>query len=171
MAKRKMSTFERLQGGQLNRAQRKEWQRRLNAADPGLEVVHPDAAGIDGGNESHFVAVPAGRRTPNPVQECGSWTTLPMEQALKSLGLRHARKKVREPAARNESFPILMILLSPPSAPISASKSLSTIPRPKIGFVPSIRALPRPLPHNNPARQFPRHLALLNHRDPVHQHE
>ena len=73
MAKRKMSTFERLQSGKLNRQQRKEWQQRLNAADPGLEVVHADAGGIDVGNESHFVAVPAGRDA-HPVQEFGSWT-------------------------------------------------------------------------------------------------
>ena len=73
MAKRKMSTFERLQSGKMNRTQRKELQQRLNAADPGLEVVHGDAAGIDVGNESHFVAVPAGRDA-RPVQEFGSWT-------------------------------------------------------------------------------------------------
>jgi transposase len=89
MAKRKMSTFERLQGGKWNRAQRKELQLRLNAADPGLEVVHPDAAGIDVGNESHFVAVPAGR-DPHPVQEFGSWTAdlHRMAQWLKSCDIR-----------------------------------------------------------------------------------
>src|ERR1039458_8374538 len=73
MAKRKMSTFERLQSGKLNRQERRELQQRLHAADPGLEIVHPDAAGIDVGNESHFVAVPAGRDA-QPVQEFGSWT-------------------------------------------------------------------------------------------------
>ena len=89
MAKRKMSTFERLQGGKLNRAQRKELQLRLNAADPGLEVVHPDAAGIDVGNASHFVAVPASR-DPHPVQEFGSWTAdlHRMAEWLKSCGIR-----------------------------------------------------------------------------------
>jgi transposase len=89
MAKRKMSTFERLQGGKLNRAQRKELQLRLNAADPGLEVVHPDAAGIDVGNASHFVAVPASR-DPHPVQEFGSWTAdlHRMAQWLKSCDIR-----------------------------------------------------------------------------------
>ncbi len=61
MAKRKMSTFERLRSGQMNRKQRKEWQRRLQLADPGLAVVHADAAGIDVGNASHFVAVPPDR--------------------------------------------------------------------------------------------------------------
>jgi transposase len=89
MAKRKMSTFERLQSGKMNRTQRKELQQRLNAADPGLEVVHPDAAGIDVGNESHFVAVPAGRDA-HPVQEFGSWTAdlQRMAEWLKSRGIR-----------------------------------------------------------------------------------
>ena len=67
MAKRKKSTFERLQSGSLNRQQRKELARRLNAAAPDLEVVHPHAAGIDVGNQSHFVAV-APSRDPRPVQ-------------------------------------------------------------------------------------------------------
>ena len=41
----------------LNRKQRKELARRLRAQDPGLEIVHPHAAGIDVGNSSHYVAV------------------------------------------------------------------------------------------------------------------
>ena len=73
MAKRKMSTFERLRNGRMNRQERKEWQRRLYAEDAGLEVVHPHAAGIDVGNASHFVAVPADRDE-QPVREFGSWT-------------------------------------------------------------------------------------------------
>jgi transposase len=89
MAKRKMSTFERWQGGSLNRQERKELRQRLNAADPGLEVLHPDAAGIDVGNESHFVAVPAGR-DPRPVQEFGSWTAdlHRLGEWLKSCGIQ-----------------------------------------------------------------------------------
>jgi hypothetical protein len=35
----------------------KELARRLRSEDPGLEVVHPHAAGIDVGNSAHFVAV------------------------------------------------------------------------------------------------------------------
>ena len=63
MGKRKLSTFERLRDGKLqwNRKQRREVERRLNSADPGLEIIHPHAAGIDVGNESHYVAVPPGR--------------------------------------------------------------------------------------------------------------
>jgi hypothetical protein len=42
-------------------------QQRLNASDPGLEIVNRDAAGIDVGNQSHYVAVPPGRDA-QPVQ-------------------------------------------------------------------------------------------------------
>ena len=41
----------------LNRKQRKEFARRLRSEDPGLDVVHPHAAGIDVGNSAHYVAV------------------------------------------------------------------------------------------------------------------
>src|ERR1017187_2107789 len=89
MAKRKMSTFERLQRGSLSREQRKELAQKLNAADPGLTVVHPDAAGIDVGNQSHFAAVPAGRDE-QPVREFGSWTADLHRMAgwLKACGIR-----------------------------------------------------------------------------------
>jgi hypothetical protein len=40
-----------------NRKQRKELARRLRSEDPGLDVVHPHAAGIDVGNSAHYVAV------------------------------------------------------------------------------------------------------------------
>src|SRR6516165_7195414 len=40
-----------------NRKEKKEWERRLQSDDPGLEVVHPNAAGIDVGNNAHYVAV------------------------------------------------------------------------------------------------------------------
>src|SRR5579864_6608535 len=40
-----------------NRKERKELARRLRSKDPGLEVVHPQAAGIDVGNSAHYVAV------------------------------------------------------------------------------------------------------------------
>jgi len=73
MANRKISTFERLQQGKLNRKQRRELGMRLHSEDPGLQVVHPDAAGIDIGNESHFVAIPPDRDAA-PIREFGSWT-------------------------------------------------------------------------------------------------
>ena len=89
MAKRKMSIFERLRSGKMNRKERKEWQQRLCAEDAGLEVVHPDAAGIDVGNASHFVSVPPDRDEP-PVQEFGSWTAdlRRMAEWLKRCGIR-----------------------------------------------------------------------------------
>jgi transposase len=88
MAKRKESTFERLQRGRLNRGEKRELERRLNAADPGLEIVHRHAAGIDIGNQSHYVAVPAGRDEP-AVREFGSWTAdlERMAQWLKACGI------------------------------------------------------------------------------------
>ncbi len=80
MAKRKLSTFERLQPGRLNRQQRRELGQRIAAADPGLDVVHPDAAGIDIGNASHFVAIPPDR-DPVPIREFGAWTAALQEMA------------------------------------------------------------------------------------------
>ena len=80
MATRKKSTFERLQQGQLNRQQRRELGQRLQAADPGLAVVHPDAAGIDVGNASHFAALPPDR-DPVPIREFGAWTAALQELA------------------------------------------------------------------------------------------
>ncbi len=71
-----------------NRKQRKERQRRLYSDDPGLEVIHPHAAGIDIGNESPFVAVPPARDA-EPVGEFGSWTADLERRAawLKSCGI------------------------------------------------------------------------------------
>jgi transposase len=73
MAKHRMSTFERLESGRLNRKQRRELGRQVAVADPGLTIVHANAGGIDVGNESHYVAVPPDR-DPNPVREFGCWT-------------------------------------------------------------------------------------------------
>lgn len=90
MAKRKLSTFERLQRGErLLRRERRELQRQLEASDPELKIVHPDAAGIDVGNASHFVSVPAGRDE-HPVREFGSWTAdlHRLAKWLKSCGIR-----------------------------------------------------------------------------------
>jgi hypothetical protein len=75
MAKRHRSSFERLQRGEmLSRRERKQIERQLQAEDPGWEIVHRNVAGIDVGNESHFVAVDA-RQADQPVGEFGSWTT------------------------------------------------------------------------------------------------
>jgi transposase len=74
MAKRKRSTFERINLEQMNRRQRRELGARLEKSDPGLQIVHSHAAGIDVGNESHYVAVP-GDRDAQPVREFGCWTS------------------------------------------------------------------------------------------------
>src|SRR5260370_36383478 len=73
MAKRKKSTFERLQSSSPNRQQRKKLQRQFDADSAELIVEHPNAAGVDVGNPSHFVSVPP-ERDPTPVREIGSWT-------------------------------------------------------------------------------------------------
>jgi len=89
MAKQKKSTFERLQHGGMNRKQRRELERRMNSEGPGLEVVHLDAAGIDIGNESHFVSIPPDRDE-SPIREFGSWTAdlVRMADWLKERGIR-----------------------------------------------------------------------------------
>ena len=58
---------------QMNRKQRREMVRRIQAEDLNLEVVHPDAAGIDIGNEFHYVAVPS-TRDEQPVRRFGCTT-------------------------------------------------------------------------------------------------
>ena len=89
MAKREQSTFERLNDRNLNRAKRRELHRKIFSDDSGLEILHPDAAGIDIGNETHFVSV-IPERDPKPVQEFGSWTADLDRMAawLKSCGVK-----------------------------------------------------------------------------------
>ena len=88
MAKRKMSTFERLKHGAMNRKQRRELARKLAAGDPGLMIENRNAGGIDVGNESHFVAVPPDRDA-EPIREFGSWTEdlVHMAEWLKACGV------------------------------------------------------------------------------------
>src|SRR6202163_1282371 len=57
----------------LNRKQRLETMRKIQSEDLSLEMVHPDAAGIDIGNESHYVAVPPTRDN-QPVRRFGCTT-------------------------------------------------------------------------------------------------
>ena len=45
-----------------------------------MDIIHRDAAGIDVGNESHFVSVPPDRH-PQPIREFGSWTAALEEMA------------------------------------------------------------------------------------------
>src|SRR3989441_8611335 len=53
---------------EMNRKQRRETMRKIQSEDLSLEVIHPDAGGIDIGNESHYVAVPPSRDS-QPVRE------------------------------------------------------------------------------------------------------
>src|SRR6516164_2584665 len=73
----------------MNRKQRRELTRKIQSQDISLEVVHPDAAGIDIGNESHYVAVPSTRDS-QPVQRFGCTTgeLKAMAQWLKQCRIR-----------------------------------------------------------------------------------
>ena len=72
-----------------NRKERKEWARRLQSEDPGLEVVHRHAAGIDVGNSAHYVAVRPDR-DPEPVRrfECFTADLHHLADWLKSCGVK-----------------------------------------------------------------------------------
>ena len=74
---------------EMNRKQRREMMRKIQSEDLSLEVVHPQAAGIDIGNESHYVAVPPTRDS-QPVR-CFGCTTVElkaMAEWLKQCGIR-----------------------------------------------------------------------------------
>jgi transposase len=74
---------------EMNRKQRREMMRKIQSEDLRLEVVHPDAAGIDIGNESHYVAVPPIRDSES-VRRFGCTTAELKEMAdwLKQCGIR-----------------------------------------------------------------------------------
>ena len=63
---------------EMNRKQRREMMRKMQSEDLSLEVVHPHAAGIDIGNESHYVAVPPSR-DPQPAR-CFGCTTAELKK-------------------------------------------------------------------------------------------
>ena len=70
------------------RKERKEWARRLQSNDPGLDVIHPQAAGIDAGNAAHYVAVRPDR-DPEPVRrfECFTADLYRLADWLNSCGV------------------------------------------------------------------------------------
>jgi transposase len=74
---------------EMNRKQRRNTMRKIQNDDLSLEVVHPDAAGIDIGNESHYVAVPPSRDS-QPVRRFGCTTAELKAMAgwLKQNGIR-----------------------------------------------------------------------------------
>jgi hypothetical protein len=69
-AKKAISSATQVKWHDMNRKQRREMMRKIQSEDLSLEVVHPDAAGIDIGNESHYVAVPPSRDS-QPVRRFG----------------------------------------------------------------------------------------------------
>src|SRR5438309_5074514 len=66
---------------EMNRKQRREMMRKIQSEDISLEVIHPNAAGIDIGNESHYVAVPPTRAS-DPVHRFGCTTAELKEMAV-----------------------------------------------------------------------------------------
>src|SRR5947207_2070066 len=74
---------------EMNRKQRREMTRKIQSEDISLEVIHPDAAGIDIGNEFHYVAVPPSRDG-QPVRRFGCTTAelKAMADWLKQCGIR-----------------------------------------------------------------------------------
>src|SRR5215469_2898525 len=58
---------------QMNRKQRRDLARTIQSEEISLEVVHPDAAGIDIGNDVHYVSVPPSRDS-EPVRDFGCTT-------------------------------------------------------------------------------------------------
>ena len=74
---------------EMNRKQRREMMRKIQSEDLRLEVIHPDAAGIDIGNECHYVAIPPARDA-RPVRRFGCTTAEVKEMAdwLKQCGIR-----------------------------------------------------------------------------------
>jgi transposase len=74
---------------QMNRKQRREMTRKIQSGDICLEVVHADAAGIDIGNETHYVAVPPTRDS-QPVRrfECTTAELKEMAVWLKQCAIR-----------------------------------------------------------------------------------
>ena len=72
-----------------NRKAKKELARRLQSENPGLEVVHPHAAGIDVGNSAHFAAVRPDRDS-QPVRrfECFTADLHRLADWLQSCGVK-----------------------------------------------------------------------------------
>ncbi len=74
---------------EMNRKQRREMIRKVQSEDLSLEVIHPDAAGIDIGNESHYASVPPNRDS-QPVRSFGCTTAelKAMAAWLRQCGIR-----------------------------------------------------------------------------------
>jgi transposase len=74
---------------EMNRKQRRQMMRQIQNEDISLEVIDPDAAGIDIGNESHYVAVPPSRDyQPARCFACTTAELKAMADWLKQCGIR-----------------------------------------------------------------------------------
>jgi transposase len=62
-----------INGERLSRKEKTKLLRRIAAEDPGLDIVHPKAAGIDVGNSSHYAAV-SPKLDKEPVRQFGCFT-------------------------------------------------------------------------------------------------
>lgn len=89
MAKLNKEPFSHGDVERLTRSERRELGRRIWSREPGLEAVHPDAAGIDIGNREHYAAVPP-ERDAEPVRAFGCCTQDLQQMAawLKECGIR-----------------------------------------------------------------------------------
>ena len=74
---------------QMNRKQRRDLARTIQSEEISLEVIHPDAAGIDIGNDVHYVSVPPSCDR-EPVRHFGCTTAelKAMADWLKQCGIR-----------------------------------------------------------------------------------
>jgi len=73
----------------LSKKECRERKRRIRSADPGLDVMHPHAAGIDVGGSEHYVAIAPGLEA-EPVRRFGCFTTelRALSQYLSKHGVR-----------------------------------------------------------------------------------
>jgi hypothetical protein len=98
-----------------NRKERKELARRLRSKDPGLEVVHPQAAGIDVGNSAHYVAVRPDC-DPEPVRRLECFTAdlrrLPdwlQSHSIKTVALQSTGVRLLHKASTHSIIPDLLL--------------------------------------------------------------
>ncbi len=75
--------------GRIEKNQRRKLGRQIWTDNPGLDVVHPNAAGIDVGNSEHYVAI-ASEKSTEPVQRFGCFTNdlRNLARFLKTHGIR-----------------------------------------------------------------------------------
>src|SRR5947209_4366903 len=87
---------------EMNRKERRETMRKMQSEDLSLEVIHPDAAGIDIGNESHYAAVPPSRDSQS-VREFGCTTAEPAFWPATTRLLPFGRSTSITPAEKSQS--------------------------------------------------------------------